>query len=250
MYRTPKSASPSTAATRRAEQADALVDAAKRGEPRAFDALVRRFRPRIYALALHLTGDHCDADDITQDAFMRAHANLDRFQGSSEFFTWLYRITMNRALNLKRDGRKRQGVALEDPRVEAALDVDASGDPRRALELRETYTHLLYALDGLSPILKSTVVLTQLQGLSHREAAVVMGTREGVISWRLHEARKQLKKALEQQERQSRRPARARREPQGLSLELAAALALQERPRPVSSRRPRSRRSACWGTRR
>lgn len=213
-----------SAAQRRAEQANALVDAAKRGEPRAFDRLVLRFRPRIYALALHLSGNKHDADDITQDAFVRAFRNLHKFEGRSEFFTWLYRITLNRALNARRDRLRREGVPLDDPRVEAALGVDANGDPRRTLELRETYTQLLYALDRLSPSLKSTVVLTTLQGLSHREAAVVLNCTEGVVSWRLHEARKRLRKTLEQQHKRRHRQGDTREPPVALSLELAAAL--------------------------
>ncbi len=107
-------ASPLTDAARRGMEASALVDAAKSGDPRAFDALVRRYRSRIFALALHLTGSRSEADDITQDAFLRAYRNIGRFQGRSEFFTWLYRIALNRALNMRRDKRRRVTLSLDD----------------------------------------------------------------------------------------------------------------------------------------
>ncbi len=186
---------PQTAAELRAHEADTLIAAAREGDPRAFDALVRRFRPRIYALALHLCGSTHDADDITQDAFVQAYRQIAHFEGRSQFFTWLYRITVNRALNVQR-GRKRSGVSLDDARVDIAVRVDAPSDPRLALEMRETYATLLSALDALSASLKSAVVLTVLQGLSYEEAAVVLRTSEGAIAVRVHEARKHLRAAL------------------------------------------------------
>lgn len=186
-----------TAAQRRAIEAATLVDAAKKGDQRAFEELFRRYRPRIYALALHLTGNPGDAEDITQDAFLKAYSKLDAFEGRSEFFTWLYRIALHRALNVKRDQGKRRVAALDDPRVAAAVAVDAGGDPRRALELQEAYAHLLAAFDRLSPTLRTTVVLTTLQGLSYKECAVVLGTNEGTVAWRVHEARRQLKANME-----------------------------------------------------
>jgi RNA polymerase sigma-70 factor (ECF subfamily) len=186
-----------TDAEQRAREANALVEAAKTGDARAFSLLVRRYRPRIFALALHLTGSRSDADDITQDAFLRAYRNLASFEGRSEFFTWLYRITLHRALNVKRDRKRRPTVDFEDARVEIAAQLDSGGDPRRAMELREAYQQLVAAFDRLSPVLRTTVVLTTLQGLSHKEAAVVLETTEGTIAWRVHEARAQIRRTLE-----------------------------------------------------
>jgi RNA polymerase sigma-70 factor (ECF subfamily) len=181
----------------RSTEADALVEAARRGDPRAFEALVKRYRHRIFALALHMTGSPSDADDITQDAFVRAFRSMDRFEGRSEFFTWLYRIALNRALNVRRDQARRRTTDLEDPRVVVAIAVDSGGDPARALELRETYVTLVKAFDKLSPLLKTTVALTMMQGLSYPEAAVVLETTEGTVAWRIHEARKQMRAGIE-----------------------------------------------------
>lgn len=199
-----------TEAQRRGAEAAELVARAKAGDSAAFDELVRKYRARVYSLALHLTGQASDADDITQDAFLKAYHKLPEFEGRSEFFTWIYRITLHRALNAKRDRKRRQTVPLDDPRLVAAVAVDAGGDPERATQLRDRYRALLEAFDQLSPLLQTTVVLTTLQGLSYKEAAVVLDTTEGTIAWRVHEARRKMTGYLESLEtglaRAKRRP--------------------------------------------
>jgi RNA polymerase sigma factor (sigma-70 family) len=187
-----------TQAQREAATATLLVEGAKRGEPRAFDALVRRYRGRIFALALHISGVESDADDITQDVFLRAFHSLSAFEGKSEFFTWVYRLTVNRALDVRRARARRGETSVEhdDPRLERAVLVDSGGDPRRAAELRQTYARLLEALDALPADMCTTVVLVALQGLSNAEAAVVQKCPRGTIAWRLFEARSRLQAAL------------------------------------------------------
>ena len=183
-----------TSAQREAATAAHLVARAKAGEPQAFDALVRRYRKRIFALALHLSGSESDADDIVQDVFIRAFRALDQFEGRSEFFTWVYRLAVNRSLDARRASARRSesSIDMDDPRIERALQVDADGDPRRAAELRQTYARALRALDGLPPEMRTTVVLVTLQGLSNAEAAVVQRCSRGTIAWRLHEGRRRL----------------------------------------------------------
>jgi len=182
---------------REAATAAWLVDRAKAGDGRAFDELVRRYRKRIFALALHLSGSEHDADDITQDVFLRAYRALDRFEGRSEFFTWVYRLAVNSALDARRKRARRSESSIDevDPRIERAIEVDAGGDPRRAAELRQTYARVLRALDALPPEMRTTVVLVALQGLSNAEAAVVQKCSRGTIAWRMHEARKRLLEA-------------------------------------------------------
>ncbi|MBS2011691.1 MAG: sigma-70 family RNA polymerase sigma factor [Deltaproteobacteria bacterium] len=187
-----------TPAEREAATAALLVARAKAGEPQAFDALVRRYRKRIFAFALHLTGSESEADDIVQDVFLRAYRKLDQFEGRSEFFTWVYRLTLNRALDARRARARRSESSIDetnDPRIERAIEVDAPGDPRRAAELRQTYARVLRALDALPPEMCVTVVLVALQGLSNAEAAVVQGCSRGTIGWRLHEGRRRLLEA-------------------------------------------------------
>jgi RNA polymerase sigma-70 factor (ECF subfamily) len=190
-------------AQRRGAEAAELVARAKAGDNAAFDELVRKYRPRVYSLALHLTGEASDADDITQDAFLKAYHKLPEFEGRSEFFTWIYRITLHRALNAKRDRKRRRTVSIDDPRLVAAIEVDSHGDPERAAQLRDRYRTLLEAFDRLSPLLQTTVGLTTLQGLHYREAAVVLGTTEGTIAWRIHEARRKMRGYLDSLEASS-----------------------------------------------
>jgi RNA polymerase sigma-70 factor (ECF subfamily) len=189
-----------TNAEREAATATLLVDGAKRGDVRAFNALVRRYRGRIFALALHISGVESDADDITQDVFLRAYHTLDTFEGRSEFFTWVYRLTVNRALDVRRARTRKNpceaSIEPDDPRLERAVLVDSGGDPRRAVELRQTYARLLQALDALPAEMCTTLVLVALQGLSNGEAAVVQGCSRGTIAWRLHEARSRLHVAM------------------------------------------------------
>lgn len=187
-----------TNAQREAATATLLVERAKGGDPAAFDALVRRYRRRIFALALHLSGSESDADDITQDVFLRAYHTLDRFEGRSEFFTWVYRMTVNRALDARRARARRSESSIEgDPRIERAIEVDAHGDPRLAAELRQTYAQVLAVLDSLPAEMRTTVILVALQGLSNAEAAIVQKCSRGTIAWRLHEARARIQHALD-----------------------------------------------------
>jgi RNA polymerase sigma-70 factor, ECF subfamily len=204
-----------THAEREGLAASQLVTRAQAGDGRAFEELVRRYRKRIFALALHIAGSSSDADDITQEVFLNAYRALPTFEGRSEFFTWVYRMTVNRALNARRD-RDRRGERLgEDARIELAIAVDAKGDPRREAELRQTYARLLRALDNLPAEMRTTVILVSLQGMSHGEAAVVQKTNEGTIAWRIHEGRRRLSLALS--------PAKLHR-PHTLSSDLAQQL--------------------------
>jgi RNA polymerase sigma-70 factor, ECF subfamily len=194
-----------TNAEREAATATALVAAAKGGDQRAFEALVRRYRKRIFALALHITGSASEADDITQDVFLKAYRALADFEGRSQFFTWVYRMTVNRSLNARRDHARRGEDTLDDPRLELAVAVDARSNPSRAADLRQTYARLLRALDSLPIDMRTTVILVSLQGLSHGEVAVVQNVSEGTIAWRMHEARRRLHEAMAPEKLQRKR---------------------------------------------
>jgi len=193
-----------TSAEREAATASALVDAARAGDQRAFEALVRRYRKRIFALALHIIGSSSEADDIPQEVFLKAYRALPAFEGRSQFFTWVYRMTVNRSLNARRD-RARRGEDGDDPRLELAVAVDARSNPGRATELRQSYARLLRALDSLPIDMRTTVILVSLQGMSHGEVAVVQSVSEGTIAWRMHEARRRLHEAMAPEKLQRRR---------------------------------------------
>jgi RNA polymerase sigma-70 factor, ECF subfamily len=185
-----------TNAEREGATATALVAAAKAGDQRAFEALVRRYRKRIYALALHMTRSASEADDIAQDVFLKAFRALPQFEGRSQFFTWVYRMAVNRSLNVKRDRARRGEDTIDDPRLELAVAVDARGNPGREAELRQTYARLLRALDQLPADMRTTVILVSLQGMSHGEAGIIQKVSDGTIAWRMHEARRRMHEAM------------------------------------------------------
>jgi RNA polymerase sigma-70 factor (ECF subfamily) len=199
-----------------AATANALVAAAKAGDRRAFEALVVRYRKRIYALALHMTRSASEADDIAQEVFLKAYRALATFEGRSQFFTWVYRMTVNRSINARRDRARRGEEELDDPRLELAVAVDARSNPGRETELRQSYARLLRALDSLPIEMRTTVILVSLQGMAHGEVAVIQNVSEGTIAWRMHEARRRLNMAMA--------PERLLRPKRELSTELARVL--------------------------
>jgi RNA polymerase sigma-70 factor (ECF subfamily) len=177
-----------------------LVDAAKSGDAEAFGAFVRRHQRRVFRLALHLLQNSAEAEDVAQEAFVRAYGALDRFDGRSEPFTWLYRITVNLSLNAIRSRKtRRSGVTTDDPRIEAALVERRPGlaDPARQATDRELAVALCKGIDSLTETLRTTLVLVAIDGMSHAEVSQVLGCPEGTIAWRIHEARRKLREYLE-----------------------------------------------------
>jgi RNA polymerase sigma-70 factor (ECF subfamily) len=175
-----------------------LIEAARTGDSRAFGRFVRRHQRRVFRLAVHLVTSAAEAEDIAQDAFVRAYGALERFDGRSEPFTWLYRITMNLSLNALRSRKTARSGPLDDPRIEAALVErrPSHSDPSRQLSDRELATALAAGIDSLSETLRTTLILVTVDGLSHAEAGEVLGCPEGTVAWRVHEARKKLKEFL------------------------------------------------------
>lgn len=181
------------------EEQQQWIERARGGDRHAFGLLVRQHQRRVYRLALHLTGSGGDADDVTQETFLRAYRAIDRFDGRADLFTWLYRICVNVCLNAIRRRKRRASSDLDDPRVPEPTADPTQGrtDPAAALETDQTERRLAAALESLSPTLRSAVVLVLLQGMPHKEAADVLGCPEGTVAWRIHEARRRLRLALD-----------------------------------------------------
>ena len=173
-----------------------LVDAARDGDSEAFGTLMRRHQRRIYRLALHLLRDAAEAEDATQETFVRAYGALERFDGRSEAFTWIYRIAVNLSLNVIRARRlNRKAVSRDDPRLEGVLIEARSGgaNPLSDTENRELGRVLCEGMDSLSDTLRTTLILVGVDGMSHAQAGEVLGCPEGTVAWRVHEARKKLR---------------------------------------------------------
>lgn len=176
-----------------------LVERSKKGDQKAFGELVRRHHPRIQRLAIHMVRDRALAEDIAQEAFLRAFKALDRFDGRSEPYTWIYRIAVNLSLNAIRS-RKSSRISGEDD--DARLDAIRSDrpdgqDPQSQSVERQQYLVLCEGIDALSETLRTTLVLVCIDGVSHEDAATILGAPEGTIAWRVHEARRKLKDFME-----------------------------------------------------
>lgn len=177
-----------------------LVEAARSGDADAFGVLVRRHQRRIYRLAAHLLRNAAEAEDVTQETFVRAYGALARFDGRSEPFTWIYRIAVNLSLNAIRARKpSKNSVTADDPRIEGLLieTRGAAADPAGASADRQLAHSLVEGMDSLSETLRTTLLMVTVDGLSHTEAAAVLGCPEGTVAWRVHEARRKLRAFLE-----------------------------------------------------
>lgn len=172
-----------------------LVERARAGDRAAFGQLVRAHQQRVWRLALHLTGNRGEADDVTQETFLRAFRAIDRFDGRAEVFTWLYRICVNVSLNLRRQ-KRHVSTDAEDPRVPEPVAEGPSDDPARAVSDAQRYRNLARALDSLSESLRTTVILACVEQVPYADIAEVLGCSEGTVAWRVHEARRKLREAL------------------------------------------------------
>jgi RNA polymerase sigma-70 factor, ECF subfamily len=169
------------------------LDRAREGDRAAFGLLMRQHHRRVQRLALQLTGSAGDADDVTQETFLRAFKAIHRFDGRADLFTWLYRICVNVSLNLRRQGR-RTTTDIDDPRVPEPID--SAADPALAAERTRAYQELTRALDGLSESLRTTMVLACVEQIPYKEIAHVLGCSEGTVAWRVHEARRKLREVI------------------------------------------------------
>jgi RNA polymerase sigma-70 factor (ECF subfamily) len=178
-----------------------LVEAAQKGDADSFGVLMRRHQKRVYRLALHLVRNSAEAEDVTQDTFVRAYGALDRFDGRSEPFTWIYRIAVNLSLNAIRARKPSERASSpDDPRVESLLVERRAklASPEAASSDKELAFALLAAIDSLSEILRTTLVLVLVDGLPHADVGRILGCSEGTVAWRIHEARRRLREHLAQ----------------------------------------------------
>lgn len=181
-----------------------LVQRAQGGDADAYDELVRRYQRQIYGVTYHMTSNHDDANDLTQEAFVKAWQALKTFKGDSSFFTWIYRIAVNRTLNHLKSRKFRDGkhaMSLNDLDVEAenhpelvALVSDKT--PRRAAALEELKEKLNAAIQRLSENHRTVVTLHDIQGLPHDEIAKILNCNTQTVRTRLFYARQQLQGIL------------------------------------------------------
>ena len=169
-----------------------LVTAAKAGDKAAFTRLVEATHAEMYTLAYRLTGNSEDAQDVVQEAYLRAFKGLKRFRGDAEFTSWMYRITANCAnTHLSRTSRHRHDVIDEANEV-----TDERPGPEARLGSADERQVLNRALQSLSPEMRAVVVLRDVYDLPHEAIAAELGISEGAAKVRLHRARRKLRERL------------------------------------------------------
>jgi len=157
------------------------------GDHEAFESLVRRYQRMIYALTYRMTGSAADAEDLTQETFIRAHQQLAAFRADAKFSSWLYRIAVNHCLNWRQRGLRREQVHAE---WSEGQSYNSDSDQKLSQRVQEA----LLQLDSKQ---RAAVVLTTYDELTHAEAARVLGCSETTVSWRLFVARRKLKRLLQ-----------------------------------------------------
>lgn len=155
---------------------------------------MRTHQQLIHSLTFRMTGSLADAKDLAQETFVRAYRQLDSYQGTSKFSSWLYRIAVNACLDWQRRERRRAEVYHN---LSQLGDTSAPSVPESAIDLDELSQDVQSALMKLSAKQRAAIVLTVYGGHNHAEAAKSLGCSETTVSWRIFTARRKLKKLLE-----------------------------------------------------
>ena len=179
----------------------AMIEAVLAGDATAYRGLVEKYQQRVYQMVYGVVRNREDARDVTQDAFVKAYDRLDTFRLESSFYTWLYRVAMNKAIDHTRKRKRRPTSEFDETignRDETGniSDVHREGSPRKALERKQLYTRIMDAIEQLPEDQKQVILLRELEGLSYKEIAEVMDIAEGTVMSRLFYARKKLQKLL------------------------------------------------------
>ena len=173
-----------------------LVLQTQKGSPAAFEALVRQHQRMIHSLTFRMTGSLADAEDLAQETFLRAYAQIGTFRGTAKFSTWLYRIAVNTCLNWRQSEARRfrlQANCAEEFSVQHLNWETAPAENQASQQVQS-------ALLKLPAKQRAAIVLTIYDGLNHAEAAQVLGCSETTVSWRVFAARRKLKRWLSQTE--------------------------------------------------
>jgi RNA polymerase sigma-70 factor (ECF subfamily) len=178
-----------------------LVERARRHDREAYSELIRRYQRKIYALVYNMTSNKEDAEDLVQDIFVKAYASLSNFRGNASFYTWVYRIGVNRTINFLKKRKRQTGISLDDmdeavERDPAYVELSARESPFRDATLSELQERLNKALLTLSEKHRTVVVLHDIQGVPHEEIARMLKCSQGTVRSRLFYARQQLQAEL------------------------------------------------------
>ena len=188
-----------------ADSAAPAAGAAPEWTPPSWDDLVRQHSSRVYRLAYRLTGNPHDAEDLTQEVFVRVFRSLPSYTPGT-FEGWLHRITTNLFLDMARRRQRIRFEGLGDQAVGLLRDDEPT--PAQVFDARHLDTDVQQALEALAPEYRAAVVLCDIEGLSYEEIAATLGVKLGTVRSRIHRGRAQLRSALEHRRRVSHEPPR------------------------------------------
>jgi len=173
-----------------------LVQKCQSGEMSAFEDLVSRYYQKVYMVILGLLRNRDDAMEVAQETFFRAYRKIKSFQGGSSFYTWLYRIAVNIAIDTQRR-QKRNPLDFRETMDEVLEEQnEVAKDPFSDVHDKELRDRLVEAINDLTPEHKAVIVLRTLEGLSYKDIGEILGCSEGTVMSRLHYARKKLQSKL------------------------------------------------------
>ena len=178
-----------------------LVRESRAGDTEAFRELVERYQRKVAAVAMGMVHNRDDALELTQETFVKAFENIDKFKGESSFYTWLYRIVVNLGIDFQRRERRHPTVAIEDRAIGSGDITDEmanqhASDPYREVRAHEIGDRVSQAINELTPDHKAVILLREVEGLSYDEISRVMQCSKGTVMSRLHYARKKLQSKL------------------------------------------------------
>ncbi len=174
-----------------------LVARSQTGDAAAFDSLILKYSPRLYALVYHMTSNHEDTNDLLQDVWAKAYRSIGGFRGKSQFYTWTHSIAANTTLNFLKKRSRRKTLSLDDTENGIANDkgvseLTAATTPVRETDLAELQTKLNEAMMKLTPDHRAVVIMFDIQGMPHAVIAKILRLSEGTVRSRLFYAHKQL----------------------------------------------------------
>ncbi|MFQ6082443.1 MAG: sigma-70 family RNA polymerase sigma factor [Candidatus Aminicenantia bacterium] len=173
-----------------------LVERAKEGDMEAFGELVNRYQKRIYLAIYQMTNNHSEADDLSQETFLKAYQALSKFKKESSFYTWLYRIAVNLVFNFLKKERRLKKYPLDEKEIRK-MGPHFSNSPQKIMEGNELQTKMKEIINTLPLNQRMAINLVIYQGMSHKQVAKIQRCSEGTVSWRLFQARRILKEKLE-----------------------------------------------------
>jgi len=167
------------------------LELSRKGDHAAFENVVQSYQAMIHSITYRMTGSPADADDLSQETFIRAFQQLDSFRGESKFSSWLCRVAMNACLNWRQRESRRAEVHQQ-----WAGDNFGAGVEQNAEELDENTRKVQAALNRLPAKQRAAMILTVYEEMNHAEAARALGCSEATVSWRVFAARTKLKRWL------------------------------------------------------